>query len=186
MIRQLTEFTHFIWSGYLIEGMKVLDATVGNGQDAEFICKRIGKAGTLEGIDIQNIAVEKSRERLTESGLSNFNLICIDHSEIESLYSSDTFDMAVYNLGYLPTTNKTITTTMQKTERSLNTALHLIKVGGVISVTVYPGHEEGRAESDWIQSWANHLNSKIYHVMKLVYMNQGKGAPYLILIERKK
>lgn len=186
MIRQLTDFIHFIWSGYLFEGMKVLDATVGNGLDAEFICGKIGVTGFLDGIDLQSIAIDKSRERLTESGFYNFNLFCKDHSEIDRIYLSETFDMIVYNLGYLPTADKTITTTLCKTVRSLNAALHLIKIGGIISVTVYPGHEEGRAESEWIQSWSQNLNPKIYHVMKLAYLNQKEGSPYLILIERKK
>lgn len=186
MIRQLTEFTHFIWSGFISEGMKVLDATVGQGQDAEYICRKIGETGNFEGIDLQNIAVEKTRERLSQCGLSNFTLICMDHSEIESLYATETFDMMVYNLGYLPMADKTITTTMLKTKMSLNAALHLIKVGGIISVTVYPGHEEGQVESNWIQEWTRNLNPKTYHVMRLAYLNQSKGAPYLILIERKK
>jgi len=186
MIRQLTDFIHFIWSGYIFEGMKVLDATVGNGQDAEFICNKIGETGTLEGLDLQNIAIEKSRERLTKLGLSNFNLVCKDHSEIDTLYLPDSFDMIVYNLGYLPSADKAITTTVQKTEMSLKAALNLIKVGGLVSVTVYPGHEEGRFESHWIQSWSQSLNPKVYHVMKLAYLNQSDGSPYLLLIERKK
>ncbi len=186
MIRQLTDFIHFIWSGYLFEGMKVLDATVGNGLDAEYICERIGETGTLDGIDLQSIAIDKSRERLTKSGLTNFNLICKDHSEIDRLYLVETFDMIVYNLGYLPTADKTITTTLYKTEMSLNAALRLVKIGGIISVTVYPGHEEGRIESDWIQSWSQNLNPKTYHVMKLYYVNQKQSSPYLLLIERKK
>ena len=186
MIRQLTDFIHFIWSGYIIEGMSVLDATVGNGHDAEYICKRIGETGTLEGLDLQSVAIDKSRARLSEIGLSNFTLICKDHSEIDNLYLPDTFDMIVYNLGYLPSADKTLTTTVQKTEKSLNSALYLVKIGGVISVTVYPGHEEGRAESDWIQIWSQNLDSKKYHVMKLAYLNQNEGSPYLILIERKK
>ncbi|OJV66631.1 MAG: hypothetical protein BGO41_04195 [Clostridiales bacterium 38-18] len=186
MIRQLTDFIHFIWSGYIFDGMRVLDATVGNGQDAEFLCKNIGEKGSFDGIDIQSIAIDKTRVRLIEAGLSNFTLICKDHSEINYLYASDTFDMIVYNLGYLPSEAKAITTTVQKTEKSLNSALQLIRVDGVISVTVYPGHEEGRVESDWIQKWSQNLNPKVFHVMKLSYLNQSESSPYLLLIERKK
>ena len=54
--------------------------------------------------------------------------------------------LVVYNLGYLPKGNKKLTTLTDSTLQSLENALALIQPGGVVSITCYPGHEEGAKE----------------------------------------
>ena len=186
MIRQLTTFTKNIWGLYLDEGMQVLDATLGNGEDAVFLCEKIGKSGFLEGIDIQDDAVNQSRIKLEEKSFENFQLRIGNHKYIDQLYEGQYFDLIVYNLGYLPKSNKVCTTLLDSTAESIQKALQLIKVGGILSITTYRGHDEGVKEYQWLMSYTQQLDTKAYHVMKFEYLNQGVQTPSVILIERKK
>ncbi|MDH8677324.1 class I SAM-dependent methyltransferase [Fusibacter bizertensis] len=185
MIRQLTAFTKNIWSLYLVEGMQVLDATLGNGEDASFICEKIGKNGLLEGIDIQEEAVKQTRVKLEENGYQNYKLSVGNHKHIDTIYKERSFDLIVYNLGYLPKSNKTCTTLLDSTAESIQKALKLIKLGGILSITSYRGHDEGVKEYQWLSLFMKQLDAKRYHVMKFEYMNQGDQTPALILVERK-
>lgn len=185
MIRQLTAFTKNIWGLYLTEGMHVLDATLGNGEDAAFICEKIGKDGTLEGIDIQEDAVNQSKVKLDQLKYNNYHLTLGNHKYIDKIYEGKRFDLIVYNLGYLPKANKTCTTLLDSTAESIQKALNLIAVGGILSITTYRGHDEGVKEYQWLSRFVKQLNVKKYHVMKLEYMNQGEQTPSVMLIERK-
>ncbi len=185
MIRQLTEFTKNIWKLYLVEGMHVLDATLGNGEDAAFLCEKIGKEGIFDGIDIQEEAVSQSKLKLNQMGYDNFKLTLGNHKYIDSIYAGKSYDLIVYNLGYLPKSNKSCTTLLDSTAESIQKALNLIKVGGFISITTYRGHDEGVKEYQWLNLFTKQLDTKKYHAMKLEYMNQGDQTPSVILIERK-
>lgn len=48
----------------LKEGDIVLDATVGGGGTSELICRRLGGRGTIIGLDADNDALERAKERL--------------------------------------------------------------------------------------------------------------------------
>ena len=54
--------------------------------------------------------------------------------------------LIVYNLGYLPGSDKLLTTKTSSTLLSVEKALSLIAPNGAISITCYPGHEEGKKE----------------------------------------
>ena len=55
------------WAAELIEGAlhpgaRALDATLGNGHDALWLCGLVGDAGHVYGFDVQAEAVARSRE----------------------------------------------------------------------------------------------------------------------------
>src|SRR5690606_25537032 len=62
-----------------------------------------------------------------------------------------------YNLGYLPGGDKTITTLADHTVDSLQCAVKLIKPGGIVSILCYPGHTEGKTETERVRSFATEL-----------------------------
>ena len=55
--------------------------------------------------------------------------------------------MIVYNLGYLPGGDKSITTEVKSTLASVKRALTWIRDGGVISISCYIGHKQGSIET---------------------------------------
>ena len=70
------------WAAELIEGAlepgaRALDATLGNGRDALWLCELVGETGRVIGFDVQAEAVARSRARLEEAGmLGRAELIC--------------------------------------------------------------------------------------------------------------
>lgn len=184
MIRKMTDFNQMIWKNYLKEGMCVLDATVGNGYDALMIKETIGDNGVFYGFDIQKQAIESTAQRL--ENFKNVKLYCRSHAEILEIISENTLDGAIYNLGFLPGGDKEITTHYESTFESLNAVLKCLKTGALLSVSIYPGHEAGKMESEKLSKWLDQLDAYTYHVLKTNYTNQSDTAPYTYWIERKK
>lgn len=60
----------------------------------------------------------------------------------------------VFNLGYLPGGDKGITTHTESTLCALREALKLLRVDGLLCVTIYWGHPSGREEREAILTWA--------------------------------
>lgn len=54
----------------------------------------------------------------------------------------------MFNLGWLPGGDKRVTTRVHTTLAALEAALSLIAPGGIVTVCIYPGHEEGNRERD--------------------------------------
>lgn len=184
MIRNLNAFLHGLLEGYLESGMQVVDATIGKGKDTEFLCEKVGITGTVIGFDIQRQAVDVTYERLT-GRFMNFKLYCASHENLLTYCPMNSQDLILYNLGYLPSYDKSITTLLASTRQSIEQALLVVKKGGVVIITVYCGHDQGREEAEWVKQYTADLDAKAFHVMMLNYMNQPKDAPFIIIVEKK-
>ncbi len=91
--------------------------------------------------------------------------------------------LIIYNLGYLPRGDKTITTKVDTTIASLKSALPLIKPGGAVSVTCYPGHPEGAIEEKEIRLWSKQLPPEIWNICFHRFPNR-KQSPSLFLLQK--
>jgi Putative rRNA methylase len=89
----------------------------------------------------------------------------------------------MFNLGYLPGTNKHLTTQPTTTLLALTQALEYLCVGGLTTVVTYPGHAGGKDEATAVQSYVNGLTSA-YTVTCCARTNAATPAPELIVIER--
>lgn len=144
---------HALWSNIVSPYDVVVDATLGNGHDALFLARCLKGKGTLLGYDIQKKAIDSSsllfsaNPELTKELDVKFYLT--SHEELDALFPS----LIVYNLGYLPRGDKTVTTSFQTTKKSIERAISLIKPGGVISITSYPGHDEGKIELEHLMTF---------------------------------
>ena len=184
MIRNLNDFTHNLLKIYLKKGMHVIDATVGNGNDTVFLSEQVGEKGFVLGFDIQKDAVQRTLNLLQLSPM-NYKIIEASHEHLLEYCQPASQDLIVYNLGYLPQSDKSITTCLKSTQSSLESALIALKISGLISITAYGGHQNGIEETKGLLHYIEHLDAKKYHVMKLEYANQDKKAPFVILIEKK-
>lgn len=183
MIRKMTDFNAILWGAYLKRGMCVLDATLGNGHDAVMIKSYIGDEGHLYGFDVQERALSISAEKL--KAFQNVSLFLASHDTVDQQIPKDVLDAAIYNLGFLPGGDKTQTTQCMSSLLSIQKVLYLLKVGGVLSVTFYPGHHEGKQEAEVITAYLKSLDAKRYHVMSNCYTNQSEEAPFTIWVEKK-
>ena len=88
----------------------VIDATVGNGKDSLFLLNII-KNGYLFGFDIQKQAIENTNNLLKDK-YKNYKLFCTSHEKMSSILKKyqGKISLIVFNLGYLPNSDKQIKT----------------------------------------------------------------------------
>jgi predicted methyltransferase len=142
---------------YLRPGDVVIDATAGNGHDTLFLADSVGPLGKVYAIDIQPQAIERLRETLAKSGLlDRVELVIADHANLEQIVAPklhEAISCAMFNLGYLPHSDKSITTNRTSTLAAIQGAFNLLKPGGLVTVIAYVGHAGGREEADGVEEW---------------------------------
>lgn len=173
------------------EGDVVLDATVGNGHDTLFLAKQVGKSGFVLGFDVQQAGIDATAARLSEAGIiaENVALVLSSHETVEEEWRQRAlrpFRAAMFNLGYLPGTDKTLITQRESSLRALQATLRCMAEGGLLSVMCYPGHEGGDVEADAVVQWAKSLLREEYRVARMELLNAPKRPPFLIIIEKLK
>lgn len=174
---------HLFWEKHLKPTDWVIDATLGTGQD----CKKLAELTPLGGviaIDIQQEALKKAKIGL-EGLLDRVHFFCQSHEEFPAIVFEHPISLVVYNLGYLPGGEKTLTTKVSSTLKSVEQALSILKKNGILSITCYPGHFEGLEEKEALMQYFLELNQKkycVYNFCHLVKMN----APNLLIIKKLK
>ena len=93
-------------------------------------------------------------------------------------------DLIIFNLGYLPKGDHSITTQADTTIEGVDQSIGLIKKHGMVVVVVYHGHSEGKREKDAIEEYIGDLDQKKYNVVKFSFANQINTPPYVIAIEK--
>lgn len=158
-------FAHFLWKYHLQKEARVVDATVGNGKDTLFLSSLLGEKGKIYGFDIQEKAVLTTKNLLQEQGVKKDVVLFQQSHENFSIITED-IDLFIYNLGYLPGSDKSITTKGKTTVTSLLSAINKLKKGGAISLLCYVGHEEGKKEYEAVSSFVTTLDSNQWEVSK--------------------
>ncbi|MGB7979008.1 MAG: class I SAM-dependent methyltransferase [Chlamydiales bacterium] len=167
------------WKGLLKSSDWAIDSTCGNGYDTLFlagICSVIG-------IDIQRVAVQNTKALLEKEGRQAL-IYCLSHEAIDQIPLPSPPKLIVYNLGYLPGGEKSITTQTESTLSSLDKSLRLLAPGGALSVVCYPGHEEGLREEQAIGEWAARLPYAVGSACHHRWVNRTR-APSLFWIVKK-
>ena len=173
-------FAHDIIKRFITKDSIVIDATVGNGYDTLFLAKH---AKHVFGFDVQKQAIENTLEKCKTENINNVTLFLESH-EIVDQFVHQSVDAITYNLGYLPNSDKRITTTANTTRRSIENVLPLLNRKGVITITIYTGHEKGEKESDELTIYFSSLNPSLYSVVR--YQNLNKiHSPYTVCIQKK-
>lgn len=177
-MEKVLSYSHTLLKKYLNDSSVVVDATCGLGQDTLFlagICKKV------YAFDIQEVAINKTKERCKDFG--NIEYILDGHENVLD-HIKEEIDGVIFNLGYLPGENHTITTKSSSTLKALESVMKILKVGGVIVVVVYPGHGEGRKESESLLEYLKKVDQHTFDIIKYEFINQINDPPYLVAIER--
>ncbi|MFH5882032.1 class I SAM-dependent methyltransferase [Liberiplasma polymorphum] len=177
MFKRLIPFVHDSIASCLSNDDVAVDMTAGNGHDTLFLAKLCNH---VYAFDIQEKAIKKTHKRLTKENIHHVKLINDSHTNLKQ-HVMHPIKVCVFNLGYLPGEDASITTQKETTLEALKLALDLLVNGGLISITLYTGHPEGAFEAHLIESWVNQLPSKSYTVLKYQFINRYK-APYNLLI----
>lgn len=163
-------------------GMRAIDATVGNGHDTLFLARKVAPGGRVLGLDVQQAAINATRQRLEAAGLAGtVDLRLAGHQHLAAATPTTwhgSVSVAMFNLGYLPGSNKQVVTRPDTTLPALEDARTVLAPGGLLSVIVYPNHPGGDAEAAAVAQWVAGL-SRLWSVRRLP-----SPGPVLYLISR--
>ncbi|MBQ8972513.1 MAG: methyltransferase domain-containing protein [Clostridia bacterium] len=177
------------WAHALIEetleiGDIAVDATMGNGHDTEWLCRLVGETGRVYAFDIQPAAVAQTEARLQGAQLRNRAILhCAGHERMNELLP-ESANAIVFNLGWLPGAPHGVTTRVETTLQAANAALQCLKPRGILTICIYPGHEEGARERDALLHWGAHLRPEAFDVFVKQYLNQPHDPPLLLAVRK--
>lgn len=185
ILRSATQTALLFVSQYLPAGGTAVDATCGNGSDTVALA-RMG-AEKIYGFDIQPLALARTEEALKEEDLysEKIRLIADGHENMRN-YIKEKVHVILFNLGYLPSASKEITTKKETTLKAIKASLHLLKKDGLLCITMYDGHPGGSEEKQAVLDFAKCLDEKLWHVVFINMMNQRHNPPEILLITLKR
>ena len=143
--------------------------------------------GNVVAIDIQKQAIEATEAKLTEAKLSHLcELHLGNHGEFLKTLNQ-AFDCILFNLGYLPGSDKMIITTAKDTLSALNQSQRLLKEDGALFVTAYRQHEGGQAEANSVETWMHEQHANGWDIEKIEPKHQSHIlSPFLWIASRSR
>jgi methylase of polypeptide subunit release factors len=176
---KITDISHLLLKNHISIGDLVIDATCGNGFDTLFLASLVGSTGIVHAYDIQEQAINNAKNITKE-----YNNIIFHHESHENI-DLENIKAVIFNLGYLPKGDKSITTTYESTKKIITKLVNSFDKNKkmLILIVVYVGHNEGEKESNWLEEFTSSLDTT-YMCCKYQPINQ-HNSPYIITIEKK-
>lgn len=169
----------------LTPGAHAIDATMGNGHDTLWLCGLLGENGLVYAFDLQSAALENTKRRLADAGMSSRARLFLTGHEHMAEVVFEPVDAVVFNLGWLPGAAHALTTRTESTLLAVNSAISLLSPGGIVTICVYPGHPEGMRERESLVAWAASLDPKRFDVLHKRYLNQPNHPPELLAVRKR-
>lgn len=186
-------FTHTLASNRIQAGDTVIDATMGNGHDTLFLCRQLGPGGQVIAMDVQQAAINSTRallnaekvfEEFAEDGIVLLDSGHEHMQEIVAQHARKKPSIIMFNLGYLPGADKSVTTVTETSLEAIRQSLEVIDLHGVLLIVVYTGHEQGWQEHEALQAFFAQLDSRYFLAAQYGLLNLKDRAPYLVAIEK--
>jgi len=166
------------------DGDTVVDSTAGNGWDTLFLASLVGDSGKVYAFDIQDQAIENTRQRLSEKGLLHrVELIKSGHENVD-FFVQPYIKAAMFNLGYLPGGDHSIQTKGETTEIAVKKLMKLLDIGGIITIVLYYGGDSGFDEKDHILRFVKTIDPRNFSVLVCDFANRQNCPPIFICIEK--
>ncbi|MFD2043213.1 class I SAM-dependent methyltransferase [Ornithinibacillus salinisoli] len=187
MLKGVLSYAHYLLNETVNTGELAIDATCGNGNDTLFLCKLVGEQGKVIAFDVQEQAIHNTKKRLAEEKRDNVILIQDSHVNVENyIQPGETISGAIFNLGYLPKSDKSIITKGESTVTAIQKILNYLKEGGLIVIVVYHGHPGGTEEKNTVIEELSELEQRDVSVLRYDFINQKNNPPFLIAIQKNK
>lgn len=190
-IPSILECAHLLAARGVEPGGLAIDATVGNGHDTLFLVRHVGREGRVVGFDIQREALDATRERIhaeVPAASARLDLVHAGHESMANhLDDCDygTVGTVMFNLGYLPGGDHSVTTEPATTRSALATSAEVLSPGGVITIVAYPGHEGGAVETETVGEWVSSLSQDEFRSLSYRFVNRPNDAPRLFAVEKR-
>lgn len=192
-----------VWPEIIKNHGIAVDATCGNGHDSRFLAELLqldrdsaeidNQTRQLFCIDIQKEAIDSTFKALNpivhKSQWNKVQLVHASHENFPESISPESVSLICYNLGYLPGTPRKnapgsfVQTSKDSTEKSLLSAIPLLKENGLLSVTAYPGNIGGEDEQNKVEEIFSALSPSDWRVYKHSPINRPL-SPHLYLAFR--
>ncbi|MBL1227658.1 SAM-dependent methyltransferase [Enterococcus sp. BWB1-3] len=187
MLQTSLHFSHRLLEEIIQPGDQVVDATMGNGHDTALLAKLVGITGKVYAFDVQKAAIDATRKCLSEQKLmEQSTLFHQGHETIKDVITIETpIKAAIFNLGYLPKSDKEIITQPDTTKAAVDALLDRLVSKGRIILVVYYGHEGGKEELSMVEALCRNLPQQNYNVLSYQFINQMNHPPILYCIEKK-
>lgn len=165
------------------EGDLCIDATAGRGNDTAFLCELVGESGHVLAFDIQEDAVNSTRELLEKKGFSSRGEVFLEsHSEMARFAKPGTVSCITFNFGWLPKGDHNIFTKKETSIPAIEAGLELLREDGIMTLILYYGKETGFEEHDALLEFLPTIDSSRYTVVEMPFVNRGNCPPIPILI----
>lgn len=166
---------------YLKEDSICADFTMGNGLDTLFLATHACK-GHIYAFDIQEQALANTAQRLSAHARAHVDLILENHAHLDR-YIKEPLDVGIFNFGYLPSGDPSLTTEVKHSQVAVHKAFSLLKRHGLLVLVLYPGHPQGKLEADYFTSWCEQLEVHQATIMKICMIHKPQ-APFVLAIEK--
>ena len=174
---------HRVISEKVQPGDICIDATAGRGNDTLFLAKLVGETGHVTAFDIQQDAVDSTRELLAENGMSDrADVLLKSHSEMDEAAEENTVSCITFNFGWLPKGDHNVFTNKSTSIPAIEKGLKLLKSGGVMTLIIYYGRETGFEERDALLEYLPTIDSSRFTVIEMPFVNRPNCPPIPILI----
>lgn len=188
MLKSILDYAHYLIMQTVAKGETVIDATCGNGNDTLFLSNHVGVEGHVLAFDIQKEAIANTMKRLEETTQNNVTLIQDSHENINQYILPDLrghIGGAIFNLGYLPKSDKSVITKAGSTVAAISEILPVLKKNGLVVLVVYHGHEGGKDEKNTVIDYVINLDQNKFKVLRYGYINQKNDPPFILAIQKR-
>ena len=183
------DFSHALLRERLYPGDVAIDATAGNGHDTHFLAQLVGRDGMVYAFDVQESAIAATARLMDRWGVppSSYQLISAGHETMRDAIPARHHGQAgavVFNLGYLPGSDKSVVTRPDTTLAAIEAALSLLRPGGILVTVLYTGHPGGMEEAEAVRTFAAALPHRDWHVIEFRTVNARHEAPGVLVFEK--
>lgn len=188
MLKRVLAYGHELMEQAIRPGESAVDATSGNGNDTLMLSHITGPDGHVYSFDVQAQAIKQTKEKLVEAQITNVSLIHDGHENVDNYLPEDIKGKlagAIFNLGYLPGSDKRIITTPIHTIAAIDKLIDYLKPEGIIVCVVYYGHEGGSDEKNALLDHLASYDQKYFQVLQYGFINQKNNPPFILAIEKK-
>src|SRR5262245_52101665 len=144
-----------------------------------FLSELVGSSGRVFAFDVQPEALACTAASLRDA--PNVTLLQCDHAEMRAAIPPVDcgYVGVMFNLGYLPGDDHSVTTQTASTLAAIRAALELLRPGGVLTVLAYTGHAGGAEEADAVAQLL-----RAFSTHEELAEHGGTGAPRLFVVHK--
>ena len=176
-MKSMVEIAHAFLEPCLHRQAVCVDATYGNGKDTTFFLEH--GVRFVYGFDIQKELLEKRRGDFDEHRV---RLIHDSHANLDR-YIDKPVDAIVFNFGFCPHGDETITTMPKESVVAVRKAIGRLRKKGRMALVLYP-HLFGEQESDALERVLRRIDPHVATVQRVESVNT-KAGPFVLQVEKK-